>query len=155
MTGRQLVSIGDFKHPNDLAASSLATPAQIAALLLLDPGASRSIAQGPPSTDLFPHLEFLAPAAYRPGLWKANARLLVEAYDSPISSIRGVPPELENALERLVAGKRLLLFSLLERNEGNAEGTLHWLRQALAVAGDDPEIQHYARQVQAEVAGNR
>ncbi len=147
--------IGDFKHPDDLAVSSLATPAQIAALLLLDPGASRSIAQGPPSTDLFPHLEFLAPAAYRPGLWQANAQLLVEAYDSPLASIRGVPPELENELKRLVAGKRLLLFSLLERNEGNAEGTLRWLRQALAVAGDDPEIQHYARQVQAELEGRR
>ncbi len=41
------------------------------------------------------------------------------------------------------------------KNEGNAEGTLGWLRQALAVAGDDPEIQHFARQVQAELAGDR
>ena len=147
--------IGDFKNPNDLAASSLATPAQIASLLQLDPAACLAVAQGPPSTDLHPHLEFLAPAAYQPGLWQANAQLLVEAYTSPLGSIRGLPRELENELRRLVAGKRLLLFSLLERNEGNAEGTLRWLRQALAVAGDDPEIQHYARQVQGELEGRR
>ena len=147
--------IGDFRHPEDLAASSLATPAQIAALLQLDPATCFAVAQGPPSTDLHPHLEFLAPAAYQPGLWRANAQLLVEAYNSPLGSIRGLPPELENDLKRLVAGKRLLLFSLLERSEGHTEGTLRWLRRALDVAGDDPEIRHYARQVRGELEGRR
>ncbi len=137
--------------PDDLAASSLATPAQIAALLQLDPASIRRISAGAPSTDLHPRLEFLAPAAYRPGLWAANARLLVEGYDSPIDQIRNVPPVLIEPVRRLVAGKRLLLFSLLERDAGNAAGATRWLRQAVAVAGDDPEVQHYARQLAAEI----
>ncbi len=138
-------------RPDDLAASSLGTPAQIAALLQLDPDSSRRIAAGEPSTDLRPRLEFLAPAAYQPGLWTANARLLVEAYASPIDQIRNMPPSVHAPVRRLVAGKRLLLFSLLERNAGNAEGATRWLQQALAVAGDDPEIQHYGRQLAAEI----
>jgi len=146
-------TLDGFERPDDLAASALATPGQIAALIQLGPEASRRVAAGAPSTDLHPRLEFLAPAAYQPGLWTANARLLVEAYQSPLPLIRGLPPDLEEPLRRLVAGKRLLLFSLLERNEGNREGALRWLRQALTVAGDDPEIQLYARQVQQELRG--
>jgi hypothetical protein len=53
----------------------------------------------------------------------------------------------------LVAGKRLLLFSLLERDAGSADGAVHWLSLALQVAGDDPEIQRYARQLRAELEG--
>jgi spermidine synthase len=139
--------------PDDLAASALATPAQIAALLQLDPEACRRLALGPPSTDLQPRLEFLAPAAYREGLWEANARLLVDGYQSPLGRIRGLPPPLTEAVRSLVAGKRLLLFSLLERSAGNANGSLRWLSLALQVAGDDPEVQYYARQVNAELAG--
>ena len=141
--------------PDDLADSALATPAQIAALLQLDPEACRRMALGPPSTDLQPRLEFLAPAAYREGLWEANARLLVDGYQSPLGRIRGLPPSLTEAVRSLVAGKRLLLFSLLERSAGNADGSRRWLSLALQVAGDDPEIQHYARQVNAELAGDR
>lgn len=143
--------LDEYGRREDLAASSLATPAQIAALLQLDPEGSRRIAYGEPSTDRHPRLEFLAPAAYRPGLWAANARLLVEGYTSPLDRIRNLPPELREPLRRLVAGKRLLLFSLLERDAGNTVGATTWIRQALAVAGDDPEIQHYARQLTAEV----
>jgi spermidine synthase len=139
--------------PEDLADSALATPAQIAALLQLSPGACRQLALGPPSTDLHPRLEFLAPAAYRHGLWAANARLLVDGYQSPLASIRGLPPQLAEAVRSLVAGKRLLLFSLLERDAGNANGAVHWLSLALQVAGDDPEIQHYARQLSTELSG--
>jgi spermidine synthase len=138
---------------DDLAASALATPAQIAALLQLSPEACRRLSLGPPSTDLHPWLEFLAPAAYRDGLWAANARLLVDGYQSPLGRIRGLPPPLAEAVRSLVAGKRLLLFSLLERSAGNAAGTQHWLSLALQVAGDDPEIQHYARQVSVELEG--
>jgi predicted membrane-bound spermidine synthase len=141
--------------PADLAASALATPAQIAALLQLDPDACRRLALGPPSTDLHPRLEFLAPAAYRPGLWTANARLLVDGYQSPLGRIRGLPPSLTEAVRSLVAGKRLLLFSLLERDAGNAAGAAHWLSLALQVAGDDPELQYYARQVNAELGSDR
>jgi spermidine synthase len=143
-----------YEWPDDLAASALATPAQIAALLQLDPEACRRLALGPPSTDLHPRLEFLAPAAYRPGLWAANARLLIDGYQSPLGEIRGLPPSRTDAVRTLVAGKRLLLFSLLEREAGNAAGTRHWLSLALQVAGDDPEVQHYARQVGAELAGD-
>ena len=131
------------------------SPAQVAALIQLDPGACREVGQGRPSTDLHPRLEFLAPAAYRPGLWQANARLLVEAYRSPIERITGLPPELRPHLQRLVAGKRLLLFSLLRREAGDLKGALGFLSQALQVAGDDPEITRYARQLEAEVGGRR
>jgi spermidine synthase len=140
---------------DDLAASALSTPAQIAALLQLDPAACRRLSLGPPSSDLHPWLEFLAPAAYQEGLWAANARLLVDGYQSPLGRIRGLPPPLAEAVRSLVAGKRLLLFSLLERSAGNAEGTRHWLSLALQVAGDDPEIQYYARQVSAELSAGR
>jgi predicted membrane-bound spermidine synthase len=141
--------------PEDLADSALATPAQIAALLQLDPGACRQLALGPPSTDLHPRLEFLAPAAYRPGLWAANARLLVDGYRSPLERVRGLPPPLAEAVRSLVAGKRLLLFSLLERDAGSVDGAVHWLSLALQVAGDDPEIQRYARQLSAELSAAR
>jgi len=139
-------------HPlqTDLADSNLARPAQVAALLLLDPPACRLVGRGRPSTDLFPRLEFLAPAAYRPGLWEANAKLLVEAYRSPVARIQGLPPELVPHLLRLVAGKRLLLFSLLRRDASDMEGAVGFLRQALQVAGDDPEITRFAYQLAAE-----
>ena len=134
------------EHPlrADLAASALATPAQIAALLQLDPEACRQIGSGAPSTDLHPSLEFLAPAAYRPGLWAANARVLVDGYSSPLDRIRGLPPTLHEDLRRLVAGKRLLLFALLERDAGNAAEARRWLGMAIQVAGDDPEVRMYA-----------
>jgi SAM-dependent methyltransferase len=130
----------------DLAASALATPAQIAALFQLDPDGCRRIGSGPLSTDLHPRLEFLAPEAYRAGLWAANARLLVDGYRSPLDRIRGLPPGLTDDLRRLVAGKRLLLFSLLERDAGNRGESMRWLDLALEVAGDDPEVQMYARE---------
>ncbi len=141
--------------PDDLAASALATPAQIAALLQLDPGACRRLSLGKPSTDLHPRLEFLAPAAYRDGLWAANARLLVDGYRSPLGRIHGLPPSLAEPVRSLVAGKRLLLFSLLERSAGNDAGAVHWLSLALQVAGDDPELQYYARQVRTELGSDR
>jgi predicted membrane-bound spermidine synthase len=144
-------TLEEFQRADDLAASALATPGQIAALIQLDPEASRQLARGEPSTDLRPHLEFLAPAAYQPGLWRANAQLLVESYRSPLPRIRHLPPELHDPIKRLIAGKRLLLFSLLDRADGDPEGAVRWLRQALAIAGDDPEIQHYARQLKTEL----
>jgi hypothetical protein len=145
-------ALDQFQHPDDLAASALATPGQIAALIQLLPDASRQLAVGAPSTDLHPHLEFLAPGAYEPGLWRANAQLLVESYRSPLPSIRNLPPHLHDPVKRLIAGKRLLLFSLLDRAEGDRNGAMRWLRQALTIAGDDPEIQHYARQLRNELA---
>jgi spermidine synthase len=135
----------------DLEDSVLAWPGQFAALLQLDPEACRLIGEGPPSTDLHPHLEFLAPAAYRPGLWEANARLLVEGYRSPFGRIEGLPPGAEAELRRLVAGKRLLLFSLLRRNDGDLRSAVAFLGRALEIAGDDPEIVRYANQLRAEV----
>jgi spermidine synthase len=147
---RWRVVIEGHRFREDLVASSLHHPAQIAALLQLDPAGCRAVAIGPPSTDLHPRLEFLAPAAYQPGLWTANARLLVEAYASPIPRIANLPPGMAPQLERLVAGKRLLLFSLLERNDGDLEAARRWFGQALQIAGDDPEIVHYARQLAAE-----
>jgi spermidine synthase len=138
---------------DDLGASALATPAQIAALFQLDPEGCRAVGRAEPSTDLHPRLEFLAPAAYQPGLWPANARVLVEAYTSPIGKIGNLPPGMGPELERLVAGKRLLLFSLLERSEGNLEGARRWLASAMQIAGDDPEVVFYARQLAAETRG--
>ena len=140
---------------DDLAASALAAPAQIAALLQLDPEGCRAIGVGPPSTVLHPRLEFLAPAAYQPGLWAANAKILVEGYRSPLDRIRNLPEGMEAELRRLVAGKRLLLFAMLERDRGDLDGTLVWLRRALQVAGDDPEVVDFARQVEAESRGPR
>jgi len=138
---------------SDLASSALAAPAQIAALIQLDPDGCRTIGRGAPSTDLHPRLEFIAPAAYEPGLWPANARLLVEAYTSPVPRIEHLPRGLAPELERLVAGKRLLLFSLLERADGHLAGARQWLSQAIRIAGDDPEVQFYARQLDAETRG--
>ena len=138
---------------DDLASSALHHPAQIAALLQLDPTGCRSVAAGSPSTDAHPRLEFLAPAAYEPGLWPANARTLVEAYTSPNSRIRNLPPGMEPHLQRLVAGKRLLLFSLLARADGDLESAERWLANAIQIAGDDPEIVLYSRQFAAEVEG--
>lgn len=129
---------------SDLAESALATPAQIAALFQLDPEGCRRTGSGPLSTDLHPRLEFLAPEAYRPGLWEANARVLVDGYRSPLDRIRSLPPSLVEDLRRLVAGKRLLLFSLLARDAGNAAESKRWLGLAIQVAGDDPEVQMYA-----------
>lgn len=138
---------------DDLATSALHHPAQIAALLQLDPGGCRAVAAGSPSTNAHPRLEFLAPAAYQPGLWPANAQTLVEAYTSPISRIRGLPPGMDSQLQRLVAGKRLLLFSLLARADGDLPTAQRWLTNAIQVAGDDPEIVYYARQFAAETQG--
>jgi spermidine synthase len=139
-------------HPlrDDLASSALHNPAQIAALLQLGPDACRAIGIGKPSTDLHPRLEFLAPAAYQPGLWPANAQLLVEGYRSPIRRIDNLPPGMAPELQRLVAGKRLLLFSLLARADGNAAEARQWLQRAIQIAGDDPEIVLYSRQLAAE-----
>ncbi|HSL16757.1 MAG TPA: fused MFS/spermidine synthase, partial [Methylomirabilota bacterium] len=136
---------------SDLATSALATPAQVYALLQLDPEGCRAVGRGAPSTDLHPRLEFLAPAAYAPGLWEANARLLVEAYRSPAPEIVNLPSQLLPDLQRLVAGKRLLLFSLLERADGDLEGASGWLARAVQIAGDDPEVVHYGRQLEAEL----
>jgi spermidine synthase len=142
-------------HPlrDDLATSALAHPAQIAALLQLDPAGCRTVGRGSPSTDLHPRLEFIAAAAYEPGLWTANARVLVEAYRSPFDRIEHLPPGMEPQLQRLIAGKRLLLFSLLERADGNLEAARGWLGQALQIAGDDPEVVFYGRQLAAETQG--
>jgi len=135
---------------NDLATSALHHPAQIAALLQLDPEGCRAVGAGAPATDLHPRLEFLAPAAYEPGLWPANAQMLIEAYTSPVDRIANLPPGMDGQLQRLVAGKRLLLFSLLERTDGNMEGARTWLGRAMQVAGDDPEIVFYGKQLAAE-----
>jgi hypothetical protein len=140
---------------HDLADSTLSRPAQIAALLSLDPETARAVGAGRPSTDLRPFLEFLAPDAYEPGLWEANARLLVEGYRPPRDRIRGLPPGMEPQLKRLVAGKRLLLFSLLRRDAGDMRGAVDWLRTAEQVAGDDPEIVRYGRQLRLEAAARR
>jgi spermidine synthase len=139
-------------HPlrDDLATSALARPAQIAALFQLDPDGCRAIGRGRPSTDLNPRLEFLAPAAYAPGLWPTNARLLVEAYTTPIPRIRNLPHGMAPHLQRLVAGKRLLLFSLLERSQGNIRAANQWLAKAMEISGDDPEVVHYGRQLARE-----
>ena len=45
---------------------------------------------------------------------------------------------------------RLLLFARLERDRGNHGGATGWLRRALEVAGDDPEVVNFARQVATE-----
>jgi len=138
---------------DDLGASALVTPAQIAALFQLDPAGCRAVGRGEPSTDLHPRLEFLAPVAYQPGLWPANAQMLVEAYTSPLDRIENLPPGMKPELQRLVAGKRLLLFSLLERADGNLDAARGWLGQALQIAGDDPEVVFYGRQFAAETRG--
>jgi hypothetical protein len=143
------------EHPlaDELASSALHEPAQIATLLLLDSEGCRALGRGPPSTDRHPRLEFLAPAAYRHDLWRNNARLLLEGYRSPLARIRGLPVAEQDRIRRLVAGKRLLLFSLLERAAGNADGAVDWIRQALRISGDDPELRSYARQLRQELGG--
>ena len=145
------INAHDFR--DDLAASALSSPAQITALFQLDPAGCAKVGAGEPSTDLHPRLEFLAPAAYRPGLWPANAQVLVEAYTSPIDRISSLPMGMELELQRVVAGKRLLLFSLLERSEGNLPAARQWLAQAMQIAGDDPEVVFYARQLATETRG--
>jgi len=138
---------------DDLEASALSTPAQITALFQLDPAGCRAVGAGEPSTDLHPRLEFLAPAAYRPGLWPANAQVLIEAYTSPIGRIENLPTGMELELQRVVAGKRLLLFSLLARADGDLPTARRWLAQAVQIAGDDPEVVFYARQFAMETQG--
>jgi len=46
-----------------------------------------------------------------------------------------------------------LLFSLLERADGNLDAARRWLAQALQIAGDDPEVVFYGRQFAAETQG--
>ncbi len=60
---------------------------------------------------------------------------------------------MDSQLQRLVAGKRLLLFSLLARADGDLAGARQWLAQAMQIAGDDPEVVFYARQLAAETQG--
>jgi len=146
----ELHDLGD-----DLGLSALSTPAQVAALLQLDPDGCRAVGRGKPSTDLHPRLEFLAPDAYTPDLWPANARVLVESYTSPMARIENLPPGMGPQLERLVAGKRLLLFSLLERSQGNLAGARQWLSQAMRIAGDEPEVVFYGRQLAVEGRSQR
>lgn len=136
-------------HPlaTELAASALATPGQIAAIAHLPPAAVGLVADGAPSTDLYPRLEFLAPEAYRPGLWEANAKLLIEAYRSPLGLIRNLPPEAVDDVRRLVAGKRLLLFSRLERQRGDLRAAGAFLATALEISPRDPELQGYAAEM--------
>lgn len=129
-------------HPlrADLADSNLHAAGQIAAVLHLDPAACASIGDLRPSTDLRPDLEFLAPAAYERGLWRANVERLLEHYASPLNDIEGLPPELIPPLKRLVAGKKLLTFALVRREAGDRDGMAMWLRRAQQIAGDDPEV---------------
>ena len=80
----------------------------------------------------------------------ANAQVLVEAYTSPIDRIRNLPVGMGLELQRVVAGKRLLLFSLLARADGDLPTARRWLAQAMQIAGDDPEVVFYGRQLAAE-----
>ena len=79
----------------------------------------------------------------------------MEAYTSPIDHIENLPPGMEPQLQRLVAGKRLLLFSLLERSQGNLAGARQWLAQAMQIAGDDPEVVFYGQQLAVEGRSQR
>ncbi len=139
-----------FEETADLVDSVLQTPAQIAALMQLDTQGCQTVGLSPLSTDSAPVLEFLEPAAFAPGVWKANAQTLIEAYDSPLSDIKGLPEVLVPDLQRLIAGKRLLLFCQLERNDGHFDDAAAWLAKALAVVPEDPEIRRYALQAQAD-----
>ncbi len=139
-----------FEEPSDLIDAILQTPAQIAALMQLDTEGCRSVSLSPSSSDLVPILEFLEPAAFESGVWKANAQTLIEAYDSPIEAIRGIPGHLVPDIRRLIAGKRLLLFSQLEWNEGRLTEAASWLAKALQVAPEDPEITRFAHQARKE-----
>ncbi len=139
-----------FEEPPDLIDAVLQTPAQIAALMQLDTQGCRSVSLSPSSSDLVPVLEFLEPAAFENGVWKANAKTLIEGYHSPLEAIRNVPPHLVPDIKRLIAGKRLLLFSQLEWNEGQLTEAASWLAKALQVAPEDPEINRFAHQAQRE-----
>ena len=81
---------------------------------------------------------------------QSTAQTLIEAYESPIEAIRGMPPHLVPDIRRLIAGKRLLLFSQLEWNEGRLKEAASWLAKALQVAPEDPEIIRFAQQAQRE-----
>ena len=130
------------KHPlrSDLADSNLHAAGQIAAVFYLNPSACAQLGDLRPSTDLRPDLEFLAPAAYRPGLWRTNVETLLDHYRSPLHDIDGLPQELVPPLKRLVAGKKLLTFALVRRDAGDREGMAMWLERARQIAGDDPEV---------------
>ena len=64
-----------------------------------------SVGLSPHSSDLFPVLEFLEPAAFEAGVWQNNAQTLIEAYDSPLDEINGLPKTLVPDIRRLIAGK--------------------------------------------------
>ena len=140
----------DFEEPSDLVDAVLQTPAQIAALMQLDSEGCRSVSLSPHSSDLLPILEFLEPEAFEAGVWQANAQTLIEAYNSPLGAIHGLPPHLIPDIQRLIAGKRLLLFSQLEWNEGRLTEAAGWLLKALQVAPEDPEIRRFADQARRE-----
>ncbi|MEN8164391.1 MAG: fused MFS/spermidine synthase, partial [Acidobacteriota bacterium] len=139
-----------FEEPSDLIDAVLQTPAQIASLMQLHTEGCRSVSLSPSSSDLMPVLEFLEPAAFESGVWKANAQTLIEAYNSPLEAIRNIPPHLVPDIRRLIAGKRLLLFSQLEWNDGRLPEAASWLAKALQVAPEDPEINRFAHQAQRE-----
>lgn len=136
----------EFQHPEDLLDSCLSTPAQIATVFQLKARGIQAIARPPASTDAHPFLEFLEPAAYDPGCWKTNARHLIEAYDSPLEEIRHLPAELIPDLQRLIAGKRLLLFAQLELEESHPRAAFEWLQRAQNMTPGDPEIQRFSQQ---------
>lgn len=142
--------LAEIAHQDDLIDSVLQRPAQIAALLQLDTEACRKVGLPPASTDRHPVLEFLEPDAYEDGVWTANARTLIEGYAAPLDEIDGLPRSLVPALQRLIAGKRLLLFSQLARNERRTDEARMWLQKAASVAGDDPEIRRFAEQGRLE-----
>ena len=140
----------DFEEPADLVDAVLQTPAQIASLMQLQTEGCRSVSLSPFSSDLVPILEFLEPAAFEPGVWKANAKTLIEAYASPLDDIQNIPPHLVPDTQRLIAGKRLLLFSQLEWTEGQFTEAEGWLLKALQVAPEDPEIRRFTDQARRE-----
>jgi hypothetical protein len=142
--------LGSFEQQADLVDAVLQTPAQIAALLQLNTEGCQSVGRPPYSSDLVPILEFLEPEAFEPGVWQANAQTLIEAYASPLDSIQGLPAHLIPEVRRLVAGKRLLLFSQLERNEGRMNQASDWLSKAISVVPEDPEIIRFAEQGRRE-----
>jgi spermidine synthase len=135
---------------DSLARSALEAPGQIAALLVLDDAASARFGSAMIASDLMPRLEFLEPAAFEPGLWQNNARLLLKFYTSPVDELAGLSTATHAALERLIAGKRLLLFAQLDRDAGRLVQAQRWLEQALEIAGADPEVQMLATQARRE-----
>ncbi len=139
----------------DLADSALSSPGQVAALLLLDPEACRELGAPPPSTDLHPYLEFLAPAAFEPGWWAANAHLLAAHARSSLEEIRGLPPAARPALRRLLAGKRLLLGSMLRLEASDLPGAWAALGRALEVAPEDPELLRWRIRLEEASRGRR